>query len=110
MPGGKRENVSCTSGTWANLERKRSSGDRVSIELRMEVGYACMDRRRPKRVRSSTATVLVRRHQTLDSDCPSKFAPQDGNSFHLRLSGEEEFVTFYSIGFHEPYEMYFDLS
>jgi len=61
-------------------------------------------------LRSSTATVFVRRHQTLDSDSPSKFAPQDGNSFHLRLSGEEEFVTFYSIGFHETYEMYFDLS
>ena len=108
---GERQNVSYVSGTWANLERKWSSGDRVSIELPMEVRYAGIDKQHPKRVAFVYGpTVLVKRNKALGSDSLSKFAREEGNTFHLRLSGEEEFVPFYSMAFHEPYEMYFDLS
>lgn len=109
---GERQGVSCIPGTWAVVERKWSSGDRVSIELPMEVRSTCVDQQHPQRVAFIYGpTVLVRRNRTLSSDSLSKFARQkDSNTFRLSLSGEQEFVPFYSVGFHEPYEMYFDLS
>jgi uncharacterized protein len=109
---GSRQNISCTPGTWANLERNWSSGDQVSIELPMEVHYAPVDEQHPKRVAFVYGpTVLVRRNQRLPSGAPSEFTKRgNSNTFRLQLGGEEEFVPFYSVGFHEPYEMYFDLS
>jgi DUF1680 family protein len=108
----ERQNVSCTPGTWATVDRTWSSGDQVSIELPMEVKYTCIDRQHPKRVAFVYGpTVLVKRNQALGSDSLSKFRGQpEGNTFRLPLGGEQEFVPFYSVGFHEPYEMYFDLS
>jgi len=105
------QNVSCIPGTWASLERKWSSGDRVSIELPMEVRATCVDQQHLKRIAYVYGpTVLVKRNKPLGSDSFSKFVRQrEGNTFRLAL-GEQEFVPFYSVGFHEPYEMYFDLS
>jgi DUF1680 family protein len=108
---GERQNVPCAPGTWASLDQKWSSGDRISVELPMEVRYTPVDEQHPKRVAFVYGpTVLVRRKQVLATDSLSKFAKSEGNRFHLRLNREEEFVPFYSVGFHEPYEMYFDLS
>ena len=109
---GERQNISCIPGAWANLERKWSSGDRVSIELPMEVGFTYIDQQHPKRVAFVYGpTVLVKRNKPLGLDALSKFTrQQDGNQFRLTLGGEHEFVPFYSVGFHQPYEMYFDLS
>jgi DUF1680 family protein len=109
---GERQNVSCAPGNWANLERRWSPGDRVSIELPMELRYAAIDQQHPKRVAFVYGpTVLVRPNKTLTSDSLSKFArQQESNTFRLPLSSEQEFVPFYSVGFHQPYEMYFDLS
>lgn len=109
---GERQNISCTPGAWANLDRKWSSGDKVSIELPMEVRYAGIDQQHPRRVAIVYGpTVLVKRNEPLGSDSLSKLARQtESNKFRLPLSGEQEFVPFYSVGFREPYEMYFDLN
>lgn len=109
---GHPQNVSCSPGAWATLDRSWTSGDQVSIELPMELLYAAIDERHPKRVAFVYGpTVLVRRRKALDTNSQSGFVrQQSGNTFHLRTSGDDEFVPFYSVGFHEPYEMYFDLS
>lgn len=109
---GERQNNSCRSGTWANVERKWTSGDRVRIELPMQVQCPSIDEQHPKRVALVYGpTVLVKRNKRLASDSLSRFARREGsNRFRLQLGGDEEFVPFYSVGFHEPYEMYFDLS
>ena len=36
---GQRQSVSCAPGTWATLDRKWNSGDKVSIDLPMEILY-----------------------------------------------------------------------
>ena len=109
---GERQNVSCTPGTWAALDRKWISGDRVSIELPMELQSAPIDQQHPRRIALVYGpTVLVKRTRPLKGNALSAFTRSGNkNSFHLRPEAEEEFVPFYTMGFHEPYEMYFDLA
>lgn len=78
----------------------------------MEVHYTPVDEQHPKRVAFVYGpTALVKRNKTLAPDSLRQFTKQgNSNIFRLQLGSEEEFVPFYSIGFHEPYEMYFDLS
>jgi DUF1680 family protein len=108
---GERQSVSCTPGTWASLDRKWTSGDKVSIELPMELLYAPIDKQHPHRVALVYGpTVLVKRQKHLSADSLAKFVrPENKLRFELSSTGEDEFVPFYSVGFHEPYEMYFDL-
>jgi DUF1680 family protein len=108
---GQRQNTSCAPGTWATLDRKWNSGDKVSIELPMELLYVPIDQQHPHRVALAFGpTVLVKRKKQLLADSLSRFARSEHNlGFHLPAAGNEEFVPFYSTGFHEPYEMYFDL-
>lgn len=108
---GERQNVSCAPGTWAKVERKWNPGDRVFVEFPMEVQYSPIDQQHPKRVALTYGpTVLVRRKKPLAWGSLAKFSRVERNTFRLPLSDEEDFVPFYSVGFHEPYEMYFDLS
>jgi DUF1680 family protein len=109
---GQRQSVSCNPGSWASLGRRWNSGDRVSIELPMELLYAPIDQQHPKRVALVYGpTVLVRRQKHLSPDTlPNLARPEPELRFKLRPNGEDEFVPFYAIGFHEPYEMYFDLT
>jgi len=108
---GERQNVACTAATWASLDRKWSSGDKITIDLPMELFYAPIDAQHPRRVALVYGpTVLVKRKQRLPADSLSKFAKSEqAAGFHLPSSSADEFVPFYSMGFHEPYEMYFDL-
>jgi len=108
---GQRQSVSCNPGTWATLDRKWNSGDKVSIDLPMEILYAPVDSQHPNRVALVYGpTVLVKRPQRFSADSLRALGkPGQGLSFHLPSSGEDEFVPFYSMGFHVPYEMYFDL-
>jgi DUF1680 family protein len=109
---GQRQNVSCSPGTWATLDRKWTAGDRVSIELPMELQYAPIDEQHPKRVALVYGpAVLVRRSRRLAGNTLSGIAKNENqNSFRLRTGVDDQFVPFYTIGFHEPYEMYFDLT
>lgn len=108
---GERQGSACNPGTWAILDRKWNSGDKVSIELPMELVYAPVDEQHPKRVALVYGpTVLVKRKKVMSADALPKFSKTDQKlRFALRPSSEDEFVPFYSQGFHEPYEMYFDL-
>ena len=50
------------------------------------------------------------RQKRLAADSLPRFSrPEQKLKFEMRPNGEDEFVPFYSIGFHESYEMYFDL-
>src|SRR5579871_611392 len=109
---GQKQNVSCAPGSWATLDRKWSAGDKVAVELPMELTYAPIDEQHPKRVALTYGpTVLVKPKRKLSSDLISSFAQnRQANTCRLRPSTDDEFVPFYSMGFHEPYEMYFDLT
>jgi DUF1680 family protein len=108
---GQRQNVSCTPGTWASLDRKWTSGDKVSIDLPMEIFHAPVDAQHPNRVALVFGpTVLVKRQQKFAAASLQALAsPGQGLSFRLPSSGEEELAPFSAMAFHEPYEMYFDL-
>lgn len=108
---GQRQSVSCSPGTWATLDREWNSGDKVSIVLPMEILYAPVDSQHPNRVALVYGpTVLVKLPKRLSpSSLRALGKPDQGLSFHLPSSGEDEFVPFYTTGFHQPYEMYFDL-
>jgi hypothetical protein len=108
---GQRQNVSCAPGSWATLDRKWSSGDKVSIELPMEILYSPVDAQHPNRVALVYGpTVLVKRPRHLSGDSLRALSqPGQGLSFRLPSTGEDEFVPFYTMRLHEPYEMYFDL-
>lgn len=55
-------------------------------------------------------TVLVKLPKRLSpSSLRALGKPGQGLNFYLPSSGEDEFVPFYTTGFHQPYEMYFDL-
>ncbi len=108
---GQRQNVSCAPGSWATLDRKWNSGDKVSIDLPMELTYVPVDSQHPKRGAFVYGpTVLVKRQKRLSADSLTKGSrPQSGLKFSMPSGGDDEFVPFYSMGFHEPYEMYFDV-
>ncbi len=98
-------------GAWATLDRKWNSGDKVSIDLPMEILYIPVDSQHPNRIALVYGpTVLVKRPKRFSGNTLQALGkPSRGLSFHLPSSGEDEFAPFYSMGFHEPYEMYFDL-
>jgi DUF1680 family protein len=108
---GQRQGISCNPGNWAILDHHWNSGDKVSIDLPMELVYAPVDQQHPKRVALVYGpTVLVKRQKLMSADALPKFSKTDQKlRFELRPSSEDEFVPFYALGFHEPYEMYFDL-
>jgi DUF1680 family protein len=101
---GQRQSASCSAGNWASLDRRWNSGDRVSIELPMDLLYAPVDQQHPKRVALVYGpTVLVKRQKRLCADSLPRFSrPEQKPKFEMRPNGEDEFVPFYSIGFHEP--------
>jgi uncharacterized protein len=106
---GERQSVSCSPGTWASLNRKWNAGDKVSIELPMELVSSAIDPQHPQRVAFVYGpTVLVKRSRRLAADSLQKLAKPDSKlRFELRANAEDEFVPFYAMGFHEPYEIYF---
>ena len=108
---GERQNVSCSPSTWARLERKWNTGDKVSIELPMQIQYSSVDVQHPHYVALVYGpAVLVKRQTNMTGASFEKLAgPGPGLKFELPSSGRNEFVPFYAMGIHEPYEMYFDV-
>jgi uncharacterized protein len=109
---GQPQSLSCNPGSWASLDRKWKSGDKICIELPMEVSYAPIDSQHPKRVALVYGpAVLVKRKKPLSKESLAQFSkPEHKLNFQLQTNGAEDFVPFYSVGHREPYEMYFDLS
>ena len=108
---GQRQNVSCSPGTWASLDRKWNPGDKVSIELPMEIVSAPVDAQHPKRVALVYGpTVLVKRGRHFSDGSVGKMKKmEDKLRFASPSAGNDEFVPFYAMGFYEHYEMYFDV-
>ena len=109
---GQRQSLSCSPGTWASLDRNWNSGDKISIELPMEVAYASIDPQHPKRVALVYGpVVLVKRKKSLSAETLAGLSKSEPKlKFQLQTNGADDFVPFYSLGHREPYEMYFDLS
>jgi uncharacterized protein len=107
---GERRNVACIPGTWARLERKWNPGDKVLLDLPMQLSYAEVDPQHPHRMALVYGpTVLVKRGRGLSLDSRSAVAKQnEPRRFLWKHAGDDEFVPFYSVGFREPYQMYFD--
>ena len=109
---GQRQSLSCNPGTWASLDRNWNSGDKISIELPMELSYASIDPQHPKRVALVYGpVVLVKRKRSLSAESLAELSKAEPKlKFQLKTNGADDFVPFYSVGHREPYEMYFDLS
>jgi DUF1680 family protein len=108
---GERWNISCNPGTWASLERRWNSGDKVSLDLPMQLSYAPVDPQHPQRVALEYGpTVLVKRGRELSLDTLSTLSRQnESGRFLWKQAGGDQFVPFFSVRFREPYQMYFDL-
>jgi DUF1680 family protein len=108
---GESQNVSCSPGKWASLERRWNSGDKVFLDLPMQLSYAPVDQQHPRRVALVYGpTVLVKRGRKLCTDALSTMVKQhEAGRFLCKVAGEDDFVPFSSVGFREPYQMYFDL-
>ena len=101
---GERQTISCSPGAW-------ESGDKVGIELPMQIRHSSVDARHPHRVALVYGpTVLVKRQKRMTLDSLTKVTgPGRGLSFDLPSGGGDEFLPFYAMGLDQPYEMYFDV-
>ena len=109
--------ISAQPGRWASVSRPWSDGDRLKFRISMQPVLRPIDAQHPHRVAISYGpVVLVRKNnwQLLrrDRDIAKSLMRSGGNlNFHLddQFRAETPFVPFYSLGFGEPYQMYFDV-
>jgi len=66
----------------------------------------CRDNRREFAKLAAGACCAAGRQKRLAADSLPRFSrPEQKLKFEMRPNGEDEFVPFYSIGFHKSYEM-----
>lgn len=113
---GSRQNVATRPGTWATIQRMWKAGDRIAIQIAMQLRTVPVDQQHPNRVALVYGpVVLVQKTQPV--------LPGKGVANSARLSrGDEslafsipgqpagDFVPFYKVAAGEPYNMYFDLA
>jgi DUF1680 family protein len=112
---GEQQNVACEPGTWALIHRTWASGDRVTLQLPMQIAFAPIDEQHPHRVAVTYGPVVLVRNQDpilvpKGSDA-SQWIVAKGQP--LEFSGLTQphgsFLPFYKVGMGTPYNMYFDL-
>lgn len=104
---------SAAAGTWASINRRWQRGDRIDIQLPMQLRYASVDSQHPNRVAILYGpVVLVREHTPVlpdGKDLAASLSKSSGRiEFHADTRQTSSFVPFYSIGQGSLYEMYFD--
>ncbi len=108
--------VAARPGSWAQIKRTWQPGDRVTIQIPMELVYAPVDKQHPNRVALMHGpVVLVREKESVK--VPSRTDPtgwlKPGGKpldFGAEAASRASFVPFYRIGYGTPYCMYFDLT
>jgi uncharacterized protein len=112
---GARQNIECRPGTWAAVDRRWNSGDRVEIHLPMKLAFAPVDRQHPHRVAAVYGPlVLVRDQETVvvpDVNDVSRWIVSKGTGLEFQAENRATagFVPFYQLGAQTGYCMYFDL-
>jgi DUF1680 family protein len=102
-------------GTWAVVERTWKAGDRVEVQIPMQLKAVTVDVQHPNRVAMVYGpVVLVQKAQPF---LPAQAAVNSSQAWHsdkpltFSIPGQTvgEFVPFYKVAAGEPYNMYFDL-
>jgi hypothetical protein len=108
--------VAAQPGTWAKIERTWKPGDRVTIQIPMELVLKPIDAQHPHRVAAVYGpVVLVQERETIvapsQADLSKWITPQGGPlEFHAEQRSTGTFVPFYRVGYKTSYCMYFDLT
>lgn len=107
--------VAAIPGTWARIKRTWQSGDRVTIQVPMQLAYAPVDQQHPHRVALTYGPVVLVREQERvapgsRTDPTGWLTPGERPlEFVAAAAGRAAFVPFYRVGYGTPYCMYFDL-
>ena len=109
-------NVVATPGNWATIQRTWNPGDRVTIQIPMELTAVPVDKQHPNRVAFRYGpVVLVRTEESFQ--VPSRTELSRGISpggkpleFKTEEGARGNLVPFYQIGNGVPYRMYLDLN
>jgi len=108
--------VAAQPGTWAKIDRTWKPGDRVAIQIPMELVLKPIDVQHPHRVAAVYGpVVLVQERETIvapsQADLSKWITPQGGPlEFHAEQRSTGTFVPFYRVGYKTSYCMYFDLA
>jgi uncharacterized protein len=114
---GSPQNVTCLPGTWAAITRMWTAGDRVTIQIPMQLQLAPIDPQHPNRVAVMYGPVVLVRPDParLVLSAPSlakSFNSRDREGLEFELVGQPGgmMLPFYKVGHLQPYTMYFDLN
>jgi hypothetical protein len=108
-------NTEAKPGTWARIRRKWSAGDRVIVRIPMRLDYAPIDAQHANRVALTYGPlVLARRDSTrliAGKGRPGQWIARRGDGLQFDAGNQPQgvFVPFYSLGYAEGYQMYFDI-
>ena len=69
---GAAQNIACQPGTWAVISRTWAPGDRVTIQIPMQLALAPIDEQHPRRVALTYGPVVLVRDQGPDSGFPGR--------------------------------------
>ena len=112
---GARIEVSCQPGTWATIARTWNPGDRVKIQIPMQLTLEPIDKQYPNRVAATYGPVVLVREQeavlTGTKAAVSDRIIRKGAPLEFWADGQQSqpWVPFYQVGHLASYNMYFDL-
>jgi len=107
--------VTIAAGTWATVQRTWNPGDRVTIQIPMEMTMVPVDRQHPNRVAFRYGpVVLVRTEESLEvpnrTELSRWITPASQSlEFHTLEESKGNLLPFYRVARGQPYRMYFDL-
>jgi DUF1680 family protein len=111
---GVKQAVAAQPGTWATLNRRWKSGDRVTVHLPMAPRFVPIDKQHPDRVAIAVGSVvLVRENESITAAMPRDLSKimRSGEPFdyHVKAQPDRPLVPFYRVGEGALYGMYFDI-
>ncbi len=112
---GKAQNVAARPGTWAEVRRKWTTGDTVTVRLPMHLGWSPVNAQHPRRAALTYGPVVLMRKApgrlaTAVADATRSFTPGNGPlEFQTKALTGGAFVPFDRFSENEAYEVYFDL-
>jgi len=123
---GNKLDVVANPGSWATIERSWNAGDRVTIQIPMQLRLAPIDKRHPQRVALMYGPVVLvqdgrytqRLTQVASEANLSKLIVREGKQLQFRVAAQRKslfmpewgtFVPFYQVRQGFPYRMYVDL-
>jgi uncharacterized protein len=112
---GSQLNAAARPGTWAEIQRTWRAGDRVAVQIPMQLRALPVDQQHPNRVAIVYGpVVLVQKAQPTLPDAAvanARRVSRGDKSLTFSIPGQPvgDFVPFYQVAAGEPYNMYFDV-